>query len=87
MSLTKLSLAGISLHGKKGLGIFPSPARMSLTKLILAGNNLAISSPRKVWSKQIQESRKFLYSAAFYSIKKDPPQKFCLFFKRMPGPD
>jgi len=34
---------------------------MSLTKLSLAGNNLP--SPRKVWSKQIQESRNFFYSA------------------------
>ena len=31
---------------------------MSLTKLSLAGNNLSRHSPRKVWSKQIQESRK-----------------------------
>jgi len=33
---------------------------MSLTKLSLAGNNLPNSRPRKVWSKQIQESRFFL---------------------------
>jgi len=36
----------------------PSPARMSLTKLSQAMNNLPGPSPRKVWSKQIQESHK-----------------------------
>ena len=44
---------------KKGLALFPSPAGMSLTKLFLAGNNLPSpsTSPKKVWSKQIQESQ------------------------------
>jgi len=42
------------------LAVFPSLAGMSLTKLSLAGNNLPIPSPRKDWSKQIQESLKFL---------------------------
>jgi len=45
---------------KKRLAIFPSPAGMSLTKLSLAGNDLPIPSSWKVWSKEIQESRKFL---------------------------
>ena len=47
---------------KKGLAIFLSPTGMSLTKLYLAGNNSP--SPRKVWSKTIQESRKNM----FYSV-------------------
>jgi len=50
------------LYCKKGLALFPSPAGMSLTKLSLAGNNLPISSPRKVWSKRIQDSCNFFYS-------------------------
>jgi hypothetical protein len=33
----------IRVHCKKTLTIFPSPARMSLTKLSLAGNNLIIT--------------------------------------------
>jgi hypothetical protein len=32
---------------------------MSLTRLSLAGNTLPNPGPRQVWSKQIQESRKF----------------------------
>jgi len=44
---------------KKGLALFPSSAGMSLTKLSLAGINLPNPSPRKVWSKQIQEPGKF----------------------------
>jgi len=35
---------------------------MSLTKLSLAGNNFPNPSPWKVWSKKIQESRKFFFS-------------------------
>jgi len=50
------------VHCKKGLAVFPSQARMSLTKLPLAGNILPTPSPRKVWSKQIQESCKFVYN-------------------------
>ncbi len=34
-----LLLLQASLHCKKGVAIFPSPAGMSLTKLSLAGNN------------------------------------------------
>jgi len=34
-----------------------------LTTLSLAGNNLLSPSPRKVWSKQIQESCNFFHSA------------------------
>ena len=47
------------LHYKQRFSDFPSPAGMSLTKLSLAGNNLPGLSPRKVWSKKIQESRNF----------------------------
>jgi len=43
---------------KKGLGIFPSPARMSLTKLSLAGNNLPSGVPG-MFGKKINEFRKF----------------------------
>jgi len=58
-----LKMAGLnSVHCKKGLAMFPSPAGMSLTKLSLAGNNLPSPSPGKVWSEQIQESRKCFYS-------------------------
>jgi hypothetical protein len=34
---------GLSVHCKKRLSFFPSPAGMSLAKLSLAGNNLIIS--------------------------------------------
>jgi len=44
-----------NVHCKKGLAVFLSPAGMSLTKLSLAVNNLHSPSPRKVWSKQIQD--------------------------------
>ena len=44
---------------KKGLAVFPALAGMTFSKLSLAGNNLPSLSPRKVWSKQIQESRYF----------------------------
>jgi len=47
---------------KKGLAVFRSPARMALNKLSLAGNNLPSPSPRKFWSKQIQESYNFVFS-------------------------
>jgi len=50
------------MHCKKALAVFQSPARMSLTKLSMAGNNLPSPNARKVWSKQVQESRKFFYS-------------------------
>jgi len=46
---------------KKGLAVFPSLAGMSITKLSLAGNDLPNHSPKKVWSKQIQESNKKIY--------------------------
>jgi len=55
-----LPLYLLNLHCKKRFAVFPSPARMSLTKLSLAGNNLPNPSPWKVWSKQIQESHQFL---------------------------
>jgi len=46
---------------------------MSLTKLSLAGNNLANRSPRKVWSKEIQESRKsFLQCTVYVSVLSAP---------------
>jgi len=48
--------------GKKRFRVFPSPAWMSLTKLYLAENNQSNPSPRKVWSEQIQETRKVFYS-------------------------
>jgi hypothetical protein len=35
----KDSLAAMYLHRKKSFSIFPCPARMSLTKLSLSGNN------------------------------------------------
>jgi len=51
---------------KKGLAVFPSPARILLTKLSLAVNNLPCPSPRKVWSKQIQESYTFFLQCIMY---------------------
>jgi hypothetical protein len=33
----------VSVHCKKSLTIFPSPAGMSLTELFLAGNNLIVT--------------------------------------------
>jgi hypothetical protein len=38
----------LPLHCKKRLAVFPSPARMSLTKLSLPGKNLIIPR-KKVW--------------------------------------
>ncbi len=35
-----------SIHCKKGLAVFPSPAGMSLTKLLLGGNNLIFPAQR-----------------------------------------
>ena len=40
---------------------------MLLNELSLVGNNLLSPSPRKVWSKKIQESHRF-----FYSVLKRP---------------
>ncbi len=42
LSLKSLYKSVHSLHCKKRLAVFPSPAGMSLTKLSLAGNNLII---------------------------------------------
>jgi hypothetical protein len=39
---SKLMYGGRSIHCKKRLSVFPSPARMSITNLSLAGNNLTI---------------------------------------------
>jgi hypothetical protein len=39
-----------SIHCKKELAVFPSPAGMSLIKLFLGGNNLVFSRPERVWS-------------------------------------
>jgi hypothetical protein len=39
-----------TLHCKKELAVFPSPAGMSLIKLFLDGNNLVFSRPERVWS-------------------------------------
>jgi hypothetical protein len=39
-----------TLHCKKELAVFPSPAGMSLIKLFLGGNNLVFSRPERVWS-------------------------------------
>ncbi len=39
-----------TVHCKKELAIFPSPAGMSLTKLSLAGKKLNYSRPGRVWS-------------------------------------
>jgi len=49
---------------------------MSLTKLSLAGNNVPNPSPRKVWSKIIQESRNIFYSVTM--------QKCPLLIKMLP---
>jgi len=68
----------IHLHCKKGLTVFPSPAGMSLTKLSLAGNNLPSSSPRKVWSKRTQESRRFFYSALVNYFREICPLQYLL---------
>ena len=55
---------------KKGLAEVPSRDGMSLTKLSLAGKNLPNPSTRKVWSKQIQESRKFFLQCSIKYVKK-----------------
>jgi len=70
-----------NVHCKKGLAVFPSPAGMLLTKLSLAGNNLPSPSPRKVWSKQIQESRIFftVYHTELASFPKNNQWFFFLF--------
>jgi hypothetical protein len=47
--LVFVSVAHSSLHRKKRLTIFPSPAGMSLTKLSLGGNNKIFSHLGKVW--------------------------------------
>ncbi len=39
-----------TIHCKKELAIFPSPAGMSLTKLSLGGKKLNYSRPGRVWS-------------------------------------
>jgi hypothetical protein len=39
-----------TIHCKKELAVFPSPAGMSLIKLFLGGNNLVFSRPERVWS-------------------------------------
>jgi hypothetical protein len=39
-----------TVHCKKELAVFPSPAGMSLIKLFLGGNNLVFSCPEIVWS-------------------------------------
>jgi hypothetical protein len=39
-----------TVHCKKELAVFPSPAGMSLIKLFLGGNNLVFSRPERVWS-------------------------------------
>ncbi len=43
-------LTDFSLHCKKELAVFPSPAGMSLIKLFLGGKNLVFSRPERVWS-------------------------------------
>ncbi len=43
------SQAKYTVHCKKRLAVFPSPAGMSLTKLSLAGNNLIYSRPGRAW--------------------------------------
>jgi hypothetical protein len=40
----------VTVHCKKELAVFPSPAGMSLFKLFLGGNNLVFSRPERVWS-------------------------------------
>jgi len=77
------SLAGCTL--KKGLAVFTSPAEMSLTKLFLAGNNLPSPSPRKVWSKQIQESGTFFYNVCASTLQAHV-QRFLVFTLHIFGP-
>jgi len=62
-----------SIHCKKGFNGFPSPSQDIISKLSLAGNNLPGPSPRKVWSKKIQESRTFFYSVSSLSSSHTPP--------------
>jgi len=60
------------MHCEKSFSGFPSPAGMSVTKLSLAGNNLPNPSPRKVWSKQIQESRTFFLQCNLRNTNHSP---------------
>ena len=53
---------------KKRFSRFLSPARMSLTKLSLAGNNVPNSSPRKFWSKKSRNLVNFLSSVFTYIL-------------------
>jgi hypothetical protein len=46
-NLPPLVLLSWSLHCKKGLAVFPSPAGMSLTKLFLGGNNLVFTAQKE----------------------------------------
>jgi len=55
------------MHCKKGLRYFRPQSGCHLQKLSLAGNNIPIPRPRKVWSKQIQESRNFFLQ--FVSVR------------------
>jgi hypothetical protein len=49
-SQRQIPLPVLSLHCKKELAVFPSPAGMSLIKLFLGGNNLVLSRPERVWA-------------------------------------
>jgi hypothetical protein len=42
------TMSATNIHCKNRLGIFPSPAGMSLTKLSLGGNNLIILGQREL---------------------------------------
>jgi hypothetical protein len=61
-----------TLHCKKRLAIFPSPAGMSLAKLSLGGNDLNYSRPGRVWSltSQLGTGKRltFSYSVAKYMV-------------------
>ncbi len=69
-----------SVHCKKELAVFPSPAGMSLIKLFLGGNNLGFSRPERVWSVTSRlGTGKWL--TLFYSVEykylKEAPSFFC----------
>ncbi len=68
-----------TVHCKKKLAVFPSPAGMSLIKLFLGGNNLVFSRPERVWSVTSRlETGKWL--TLFYSVCSDEKVRTFLWF-------
>jgi len=51
-----------SVHCKKGVAVFPSPAGMSLTELSLAGNNLPNLVPGRFGQNKSRNLVNFVYS-------------------------